>query len=62
MKKTAKAVKRVLVNGVEATAKAANFAEWQVELPGLPTKLTAHAEDAAGNMEVLPHAMALPVK
>jgi hypothetical protein len=52
------AVKRVLVNGRSATATVGNFAEWGIVLdsvkPGT-TKLSAHAEDAAGNVEKLPH-------
>jgi hypothetical protein len=52
------AVKRVLVNGVEARALRANFAEWEAMLPQRGAgelKLTAHAEDAAGNVEKLAH-------
>jgi len=51
-------VKRVLVNGKEARALAANFAEWEITLDGVPSsglKLSAHAEDAAGNIEKRPH-------
>ena len=53
-------VKRVLVNGKEAKAVAANFAEWEITLENPPTgagKLEAHAEDAAGNVEQRPHAV-----
>src|SRR5262249_8909073 len=55
------AVKRVLVNGKEARAVTANFAEWEIELSGLPGdgRLTAHAEDAAGNVEPRPHVLSL---
>jgi hypothetical protein len=49
-------VKRVLVNGVEAKASRANFAEWEAVVPMAP-ELAAHAEDAAGNVERLPHRM-----
>jgi hypothetical protein len=52
------AVARVLVNGQEARAVAPNFAEWEVVLAGVApgeVKLTAHAEDAAGNVEKTPH-------
>jgi hypothetical protein len=53
-------VKRVLVNGKEATAAAPNFAEWEVVLgdvkPG-ELKLSAHAEDAASNAEKRPHVL-----
>jgi hypothetical protein len=52
------AVKRVLVNGAEAKAVVPNFAEWEVVLrdvkPG-ELKVSAHAEDAAGNVEKRPH-------
>ena len=52
-------VKKVLVNGRQAKATAGNFAEWEIVLeaaqPG-ETKLTAHAEDAVGNVEKLPAA------
>jgi hypothetical protein len=51
-------VKRVVVNGQEARALAPNFAEWEIELsaakPG-KWKVSAHAEDAAGNVEKVPH-------
>ena len=47
-------VKRVLVNGVEAKAMRENFAEWEAAVP-MATKVTAHAEDVAGNVERLPH-------
>jgi hypothetical protein len=53
-------VKNVLVNGKEARAVTANFAQWEVVLGELPPgklKLTAHAEDAAGNVERLPHVL-----
>lgn len=51
-------VKRVVVNGKEATASEPNFAEWQAVLPANTDpvmKVTAHAEDAAGNVEKRPH-------
>jgi hypothetical protein len=51
-------VKRVLVNGKEARALAANFAEWEIILEGTRSagrKLSAHAEDEAGNVEKRPH-------
>ena len=54
--------KRVVVNGKEAKAVRENFAEWEVML-GKTTagaKLTAHAEDTAGNVEPRPHAMVTP--
>jgi hypothetical protein len=54
-------VERVLVNGREARAMAANYAEWEIVLEGAEqgeTKLTANAEDAAGNIERLSHVVA----
>ena len=54
------AIKKVLVNGREARALAPNFAEWEVVLEdsgGDEVKLTAHAEDAAGNVEKVPHVL-----
>jgi hypothetical protein len=51
-------VKRVLVNGREARAVAANFAEWETILDRVPSSelnLSAYAEDAAGNVEKRPH-------
>jgi hypothetical protein len=51
-------VARVVVNGQEARALRPNFAEWEIVLkdvrPGA-VKLTAHAEDAAGNVEKRAH-------
>ena len=40
------------------------FAEWEVELDGAQAgkKLTAHGEDAAGNVEKTPHEVALGVR
>ena len=52
-------VKRVVVNGVEAKATRDNFAEWEAVLP-MADVLTAHAEDAAGNVEKLAHALKVP--
>jgi hypothetical protein len=49
-------VKRVLVNGKEAKALSPNFAEWEATLDGTDGgKASAHAEDAAGNVEKRPH-------
>src|SRR5262249_10604387 len=47
------AIKRVLVNGKEAKAVRPNFAEWEAVLDGVApgAKLSAHAEDASGNVE-----------
>lgn len=51
-------VKTVMVNGQPAKALRPQFAEWEVILtdvrPG-ELKLTAHAEDSAGNVEKRPH-------
>ena len=58
------AVKRVVVNGTEARAVAANFAEWEAVLEGVnpgELKLKAHAEDAAGNIEKTAHEMMVKV-
>jgi hypothetical protein len=56
-------VKKVIVNGREAKSLAANFAEWEVVLDVKPgeVKLTAHAEDAAGNVEKRPHVLSVVV-
>jgi hypothetical protein len=51
-------IKRVLVNGREARAVTANFSEWEITLDSPRTgdmKLSAHAEDTAGNVERRPH-------
>lgn len=47
-------VRRVLVNGREATATAPNFSEWEIAIDG-PGKIEAWAEDAAGNVETNRH-------
>jgi len=63
-------VQRVILNGREALALSPNFAEWEITLDageaatGNPTggslkTITAHAEDAAGNVEKQPHRMAI---
>lgn len=52
-------VKTVLVNGRVAKPTTGNFAEWEIVLDGVKpgkTQLSARAEDAAGNVEKLPHA------
>ena len=50
---------RVLVNGEEARATRANFAQWRVVLRAPAGEqelvLRAHAEDEAGNVEQMPH-------
>jgi hypothetical protein len=51
-------VKRVVVNGKEARAVTGNFAEWEVVLDAKGIgKISAHAEDAAGNVEKRPHVL-----
>jgi hypothetical protein len=51
-------VVRVVVNGQSARSVRDNFAEWEVSIPGSKgTKLSAHAEDAAGNVEKRPHVL-----
>ena len=52
------AMKRVAVNGRDARATAANFAEWEIVLDGGATKIEAKAEDAAGNVERTPAVIA----
>lgn len=52
------AVKRVVVNGREAVATDNHFTQWEAVLDGMLSdgmRLTASAEDAAGNLEKLPH-------
>ncbi len=56
-------VKQVLVNGRQATALHDGFAEWEVTLSAADAKddtIAAHGEDSAGNIEKLPHKVALP--
>jgi hypothetical protein len=48
-------VKRVLVNSHSAKALAPNFMEWEADLDGAPVRISAHAEDDAGNVEKRPH-------
>src|SRR5262249_5265716 len=52
-------VVKVIVNGKQATASADNSAKWQIELPAAD-KVSAHAEDAAGNTEKVPHVVSVP--
>jgi hypothetical protein len=55
-------VAKVLVNGRPARAVSPNFADWEIVLDkgqADTRKLTAHAEDAAGNVEKLPHEVAV---
>jgi hypothetical protein len=51
-------VASVRVNGQKATRLAPNYAEWEITLDSVPRgvlRLTARAEDIAGNVERLPH-------
>jgi hypothetical protein len=51
-------IKRVVVNGQAANALAPNFSEWQITLDNPADSeglISAHAEDAAGNVEKMPH-------
>jgi hypothetical protein len=55
-------VKRVLVNGREARALRDNFAEWEATIENAPSgelTITAHAADAAGNVEPRPHVIVI---
>lgn len=54
-------VKRVVVNGKEARSLGTNFAEWETTLPANGTsKVRAHAEDDAGNIETRGHEVVMP--
>jgi hypothetical protein len=58
-------VVRVLVGGKEASALERNFARWEAVLSGVPAgtlRLSAYAEDAAGNIEQTPHRVEVQVK
>jgi hypothetical protein len=48
-------IKRVLVNGQQAKATSANYAEWEALVEAKDGKVSAYAEDAAGNVEKRPH-------
>jgi hypothetical protein len=54
-------VKRVLVNGQEARTLRGNFADWEAVLTRTraANRLSAHAEDSAGNIEPRPHVVPL---
>jgi hypothetical protein len=54
------AVAKVLVNGKEARATAANFVEWEAILPADAKEIRAQATDAAGNVERRPHVVPAP--
>jgi G8 domain len=58
-------VAKVLVNGQPARPLRANFSEWEVTIRNESAgelKLTAQAEDAAGNREVRPHVVNVRVR
>ena len=54
-------VAKVTVNGRPAKSLRANFAEWEAVLEAKPgeLKVSASAEDAAGNVEKRPHVVAV---
>jgi hypothetical protein len=52
-------VKRVIVNGQEARLTPGSVGEWEITLPATG-KVTAHAEDAAGNVEKRAHVVTVP--
>ena len=55
------AIANVVVNGRPATATAANFAQWEIVLADDGAgeyRISAHAEDAAGNGETHAHGTA----
>jgi hypothetical protein len=55
-------VRRVVVNARDAKPVRENFSEWEIVLEGMQKgeiRLSAHAEDAAGNIEAHPHEVAL---
>jgi hypothetical protein len=55
-------VARVLVNGQAARSTSENFSLWEITLDqqsGAGAKIEAHAEDAAGNVELRPHVVVI---
>jgi G8 domain len=57
-------VVRVLVNNREAKPVRQNFAEWEIVLTEVPPgnfRVAAHGEDAAGNIERMPHEVVFPI-
>jgi hypothetical protein len=59
------AVKKVVVNGLEAKSLSGDFAEWEATLEGVKggaVKLTARATDVAGNEEKRPHEVTVRVE
>lgn len=58
-------IRRVLVNGRPARPVRGSLSEWEAVLPaspGKPLTVTARAEDAAGNLEIRPHQVAVPAQ
>jgi len=58
-------VKKVLVNNRPARPLAENFAQWEIVLENLKSgdmSVEARAEDAAGNMELTPHRVAVTIR
>jgi hypothetical protein len=56
-------VTKVIVNGKEATATRPNFAQWEITLDSprrFDGRISAHAHDAAGNVEKNAHVVILP--
>ena len=52
-------LRRVVVNGREATLLPGLGGEWEAALPADTAAVTAFAEDAAGNVEATPHTLAV---
>lgn len=48
-------IRRVVVGGVDARPLEKDFSQWEAVLPSGVRDVTAHAEDASGNVEKLPH-------
>jgi hypothetical protein len=48
-------VQCVIVNGRDARSLSPNFGTWEITFEGRVDTLAANAEDAAGNVEQLPH-------
>lgn len=58
-------VKKVLVNDLEVQSRGSGFAEWEIVLADIKPgelKLSAHAEDAAGNVEKRPHVLVVTTR
>ena len=57
--------RRVLVNGVAAENRGFDFHEWEARLTNIKTgklEITAVGEDAAGNVERMPHKLTVIVE